>query len=60
MPGLFHLTIRRDFLEKGMDHEILRKNSPDFFSPPLPPLARQPRKILADFPLYGPPDDPKN
>jgi hypothetical protein len=59
MPGLFHLTIRRDFLEKGVDHEILGKNSPGF-SLPLPPLARQPRKILADFPLYGPPDDPKN
>jgi hypothetical protein len=59
MSGLFHLTIWRDFLDKGMDHAILGKDC-QVFSLPFPPQARQPRKILADFPLYGPPDDPKN
>jgi hypothetical protein len=33
MPGLFHLTIWGDFLDKGMDHEIFGKNSPGFFTP---------------------------
>jgi hypothetical protein len=34
MPGLFHLRIWRDFLDKGLDHEILGKNSPGFFPTP--------------------------